>query len=277
MQNNFNVQGHRGCRGLMPENTVPAFLHAIEMGCNTIELDVVICNGSNVLVSHEPWFNHEIITQPNGNLLTEDEGKSFNLFKMSYEEIFLFDAGEKFHNRFPLQKKLKVHKPLLKDVFASVKNYCTEHGKSLPYINIEIKSSKEQEEKNYQPSFELFASLVMEEILLYYKKEFTIVQSFDVRILQFIKNKFHDQTLALLIEYNNDYNGAIKQLGFNPHIYSCHYSDIEEKMIADLHSQFIKVIPWTVNHVEDMKQLIEWNVDGIITDYPDVLLNLIGH
>ena len=106
----FDKQGHRGCRGLMPENTIPAFLKAIELGVTTLEMDTVITKDKKVLVSHEPFFNHEITTQPNGNYIHENEEKLFNIFKMNYADTLSFDVGLKAHPRFPEQKKIKATK-----------------------------------------------------------------------------------------------------------------------------------------------------------------------
>ncbi|MFO0414793.1 MAG: glycerophosphodiester phosphodiesterase family protein, partial [Bacteroidota bacterium] len=112
----FDLQGHRGCRGLMPENTIPAMLHAMDLGVTTLELDVVISADGKVVVSHEPWMSSEIATKEDGKQVIHAEEKNLNLFRMNYTEIQKFDVGLKPHPRFPDQKKMKVVKPLLTDV-----------------------------------------------------------------------------------------------------------------------------------------------------------------
>ena len=77
---NVDMQGHRGCRGLLPENTIPAFIKAIDLGMNTMELDLAITKDSQVIVSHEPFFNHEISTNPEGIEVTEENEKEFNIY-----------------------------------------------------------------------------------------------------------------------------------------------------------------------------------------------------
>ena len=108
MQTTFDKQGHRGCRGLMPENTIPAMLHALELNVTTLELDVVITKDKQVVLSHEPFFNHEITTKPDGALVAEAEEKSLNIYQMTFEEVKRFDVGTRPHPRFPLQKKLSL-------------------------------------------------------------------------------------------------------------------------------------------------------------------------
>ncbi|HYK44667.1 MAG TPA: glycerophosphodiester phosphodiesterase family protein, partial [Parafilimonas sp.] len=96
----FDKEGHRGCRGLMPENTIPAFLKAIDLGVTTLEMDAVITKDGQVLISHEPFFNHEITTKPNGDTLRESEDRSFNIYQMNYDEVKTYDVGLKVNPRF---------------------------------------------------------------------------------------------------------------------------------------------------------------------------------
>src|SRR5215204_5126348 len=79
----LDIQGHRGCRGLMPENTIPAMLKAIDLGVTTLEMDVVITKDNKVLVSHEPWFETEITTKPDGSFVNPGEAMQLNIYKMS--------------------------------------------------------------------------------------------------------------------------------------------------------------------------------------------------
>src|SRR5688572_27304061 len=111
----FDKQGHRGCRGLMPENTIPAMIHALDLGVTTLEMDVVITKDKKVILSHEPWFGQEITTKPDGSFMKDREERKFNIYWMNYEETKAFDVGMKPHPRFPKQQKIKVTKPLLAD------------------------------------------------------------------------------------------------------------------------------------------------------------------
>ena len=87
----FDVQGHRGARGLMPENTIPAFKLALDSGVTTIELDVVLTKDKQVVVSHEPWMNASICTNPDGEKIDPKKEKSFNIYEMTYDEVKQWD------------------------------------------------------------------------------------------------------------------------------------------------------------------------------------------
>lgn len=91
----FDLQGHRGARGLAPENTIPSFLKALEYGVNTLECDVVVSKDKRIVVSHEPWFSHEISTAPDGTPINAATEKQFNIYEMSYNEILRFDVGKR--------------------------------------------------------------------------------------------------------------------------------------------------------------------------------------
>src|SRR6188474_3759231 len=103
----FDIQGHRGCRGLMPENTIPAMIKALDLGVTTLEMDVVISKDNKVVVSHEPWFESEITTKPDGSFIKPGEAMQYNIFQMSYDEVLKYDVGMKTHPRFPQQQKMK--------------------------------------------------------------------------------------------------------------------------------------------------------------------------
>src|SRR3989337_2955132 len=99
----FDLQGHRGARGLRPENTIPAFVYAIDSGVTTIELDLVITKDNQIIVSHEPWMSASICLQPDGSQISGSEEKSFNIYKMDYAQIQQFDCGSKGNEKFPEQ------------------------------------------------------------------------------------------------------------------------------------------------------------------------------
>lgn len=108
---NFDWQGHRGCRGILPENSMPAFLKALEYPIKTLELDIVVSGDGQLIISHEPWFNHAICTMPNGDKIPEVDAMKLSLYKMSYDQIREFDCGSIGNERFPEQTKMQVQKP----------------------------------------------------------------------------------------------------------------------------------------------------------------------
>ena len=195
----FDTQGHRGCRGLMPENTIPAMLKAIDLGVHTLEMDVVISQDNQVVVSHDAFFNHEITTKPNGDSIGESEEKQFNLYKMTYSEIKSFDVGLKTHPRFPQQRKIPAIKPLLEDLIDAIENYTTKNKKPLVFYNIETKSLPETD-LLFHPSPAVFCELLMAVINKKGIANRTIIQSFDIRTLQYIHQHYPKIKTALLID-----------------------------------------------------------------------------
>lgn len=271
----IDKQGHRGCRGLLPENTIPAMLNALSLGVNTLELDVVISGDSQVVVSHEPFFNHEISLLPNGDTIAAADEKQYNIYKMTYDEVKKFDVGTKRHSRFPLQQKFRVEKPLLTDLIANTEAYAKKKAMNLPRYNIEIKSLP-QTDAVFHPLPREFADRVMYVVAGLGIAARTTIQSFDVRPLQYIHSKDSAQEIALLVEANDgkDFSAQLASLGFDPDVYSPEYSLVTDELIKQCHMKGIKIIPWTVNHREDMRRLIVMGVDGIITDYPNYFQRL---
>lgn len=270
----FDLQGHRGARGLMPENTIPAFQEALNLGVTTLELDVVITKDGQVLVSHEPYMSHEMCLKPDGETISEAEEEKYNIYKMTYAETQQFDCGLKPHPRFPEQKKVKITKPLLRSVIISAEDHIKSYTLYEVDYNIEIKSVKGEEGK-YQPSVQEFSDKVFEVINQYLPWERVVIQSFDFRVLQYWHKKYPKVRLAALVENKKSVASNLKDLGFSPSIYSPDFTLLKsQSTVADLKKKKIRVIPWTVNEPEDMKRLKSWGVDGIITDYPNRALEL---
>jgi glycerophosphoryl diester phosphodiesterase len=267
----FDKQGHRGCRGLMPENTVPAMLYALGLGVTTLEMDVVITKDKKVILSHEQWFGQEITTKPDGTYMGPKEERKYNIYWMTYEETKTFDVGMKPHPRFPKQQKMKVTKPLLSDVIDSVKKDMMTRRRPFPFYNIEIKTNPEFDAV-FHPKPEEFVELLMGVIKEKQIEDHVIIQSFDFRTLQYLHQHYPDIKTAMLIE-DFDKRGLdvhITLLGFNPTIYSPAYQLVNEELVKKCHEQHIKVIPWTVNDKAKIEELKKQGVDGIITDYPDL-------
>lgn len=264
----FDIQGHRGCRGLLPENSLPAFRKALELGVTTLEMDLVISKDKKVIVSHEPYFNHEITLTPEGKEIEEREEKSFNLYCLDHEAIKAFDCGTRIHPRFPGQKKINVYKPLLSDVIELAEAYAEGHGKTIHY-NVEVKSTPEGD-NIFHPPVEEFCDLVCEAIGVGGIRERTLIQSFDLRALTYLHTHHPEFSLSLLVEnpLSPDFN--IRILGFVPQVYSPDFRLVDKALIQYAHDVHMKVIPWTVNDAASVRSLISLGVDGIITDYPDL-------
>lgn len=261
----IDVQGHRGCRGLLPENSLPAFNKAMDLDVHTLELDLAITKDKQAIVSHEPFMSRTICLDPNDNDIPESDDKRYNIYQMTYEEITQFDCGTKFHPRFPEQEKMKVHKPLLKEVLemAEAKNA------NIKY-NIEIKS-RPSYDFVFTPTPKEFVSIVLKEI-----KELGIfdrvnLQSFDRRTLEEIKKQAPQMKVALLVDDNENIWDKINLMSYKPEIISPYYKLLDAKTVKNLQAENFIVIPWTVNEADEMQSMLDYNVDGIITDYPNVL------
>ena len=273
----FDLQGHRGCRGLYPENTLQAMIHAVDLGVTTLEMDVVITRDGKVVLSHEPWLNATICLDPEGNPIPKTDEKAWNIYAMTYDSLSRCDCGSLEHPEFSQQINTEAVKPMLHDVIQEVESYINEHGKASIKYSIEIKSSRagdnvyhpipsESVEEVYKVIDQALDSIAMRRVS---------IQSFDLRVLRALRKgqlegKYsQDLSIVLLDGENGNLREIIAELGFVPDIYSPRYNLVYSSRIEDAHAAGVFVIPWTVNEVEDMKRLIEMGVDGIITDYPD--------
>ena len=274
----FDIEGHRGCRGLMPENTIPAFLKALDLGVTTLEMDVVISKDNQVVVSHDPYFSAGFSIGPDRKPVDKRDQKNLTLYQMNYAEIKRYDVGSNGNVAYPEQQKIKAYKPLLSEVIEQAEAY--RKSKNLPNFsyNIEIKSELSEYNKS-QPEPATFCNLVqavIKEKLLAERinPDRFIIQSFDFAVLNYWNQQagigtYPKVRLSALVENLRSPEKNIKTLGFKPDIYSPYFRLISQDKIKWLHAENIKVIPWTVNKQDDMRRLKEWGVDGLITDYPD--------
>ena len=233
-------------------------------------MDVVISKDKQVVVSHDPYFNEDITTKPDGNYLSENERKKLVLYQMTYDEISRFGVGMKVHPKFQQQKKIKAVKPRLSELIDSVENYTKVKNISGKFYNIETKSTPSTD-NIYHPEPAEFVDLLVQVIKDKAIASRTIIQSFDLRTLQYLHQKYPSLKTALLIEHAGTVKDHVAKLGFIPTIYSPEYHLVNQTVIRECKETGMQIIPWTVNNVSKMKELKEWGVDGIITDYPNLL------
>lgn len=267
----FDLQGHRGARGLLPENTIPAFLHALDLGVTTLEMDAVIAKDATVVVSHDPWMSGTICSLPSGGPVPFAAQQTYRLFAMTYDEVAQFDCGSRGHPRFPRQQKMNVAKPRLRDVIAAAEAYARAHGLPPVRYNIETKARPDWDGV-FTPDPETFTTLLYTVLVETGVKDRTILQSFDARTLRVGRRLDPSWRLALLVEAEDDPGLAanLDALGFTPEIYSPDYRLVDADLLREAHARGLLVIPWTVNALEEMQRLKALGVDGLITDYPDV-------
>lgn len=270
----IEIQGHRGARGLFPENTISTFIEALKLGVDGIEMDVVISKDHQVVVSHEPWMSGLYCTKPNGELVEKELEESYNLYQINYAEITQFDCGIRGNALFPSQQKIAERKPLLSEVIEAVEAYITTHNLPSIKYSIEIKTEINGDHL-FHPEPATFVKLVYEELKKYNILSRTILMSFDVRILQALKHIKVIVPLCYLIENTDSLDVNLERLGFTPDIYGPEFIVINEQLITDLQRKNIRLITWTVNEPEDMKHLIAMGVTTLITDYPNKAINLL--
>lgn len=266
----FDVQGKAGARGIMPENTIKGMLKALDLGVHTLEMDAVISKDKQVVLSQEPYFNNEISLQPNGKAITLKDQKNFNIYKMNYDEIRKFDVGSKVHNRFPGQMKYKASKPLLSETIDAVEQYVKENKLAKPVYSIETKTIKNGDNE-FHPEPAEFVDLIMDVINNKKLAKRVIIESFDMRTLQYLHEKYPKIQTSLLIDEKEPFETYIEKLGFKPTIYSPYSILVGKGLVDRCHAMGIKIIPWTVNTIKDIKYFMDLGVDGVITDYPNLI------
>jgi glycerophosphoryl diester phosphodiesterase len=264
----FDVEGHRGCRGLMPENTIPAFLYAIDLGVTTIEMDLAVTKDKQLVVSHEGWMSAAIALDSLGKPIKEKDERKHNIYKMNYKDVAKYDVGSKANEGFPGQKKMKVSKPLFKDVIISVEDYIKGHSLYEVDYNIEIKTEPSTDDK-FHPKVKEFSELVFNVVDEYLPWDRVVIQSFDFRVLKYWHENHPGVRLAALVDNLNTIDENLKELGFTPSVYSPEYHLLSKEEIRNCHQKKMRVIPWTVNDAKEMEELKSWGVDGLITDFPD--------
>jgi glycerophosphoryl diester phosphodiesterase len=271
-QKNVDIQGHRGARGLAPENSIPAFILATSLGVNTLEMDLVVSKDGQLVVSHEPYFSPDFCQHKDGSAIPEDS--VINIYQLTYDEITTFDCGIKENPKFPNQKKISTSKPLLADVIDSVESFVNSGGLKKVFYNIELKTSINTDSV-FHPNPEVFSDLTYK---LLDEKDIlnrVTIQSFDFRTLQYFHKQYPGVKLALLIANEMPWKSNIDSLGFVPEIYSPYYLLLSQENVTELQEVGMKVIPWTVNEMKDIKDVLALGVDGIITDYPNRAVEII--
>ena len=269
----FDAQGHRGARGLLPENTVAGMLRALDSGMTTLELDLSVTADGVVVLSHEPWMSADICSHPDGSPVAAGEAESLLIYRMTLAQAQAFDCGSRGNARFPEQNSMPAHKPALSDVIAAADAHARQTGRPLPFYNVETKSRPTWDGERH-PAPDAFAALVIATADRAGALERTTIQSFDVRTLRSARRLDPRVPLALLVDdgapYETPQQGA-DVLGFSPDVWSPYHQFVTPARVREAHAMGMRVVPWTVNDAAQMADLIAMGVDGLITDYPNRL------
>jgi glycerophosphoryl diester phosphodiesterase len=196
------------------------------------------------------------------------------IYEMDYSTIQTFDCGSKIHPRFPQQQKMNATKPLLSNVIDEVEAYVKQNGLPAVQYNIETKLSPEGDGELH-PKPDTFVTLLMQVVRDKGIAARTIVQSFDPRTLEIMHERHPDIRLALLVENDEGITYNLDRLTFLPDIYSPDFTLLDKEKVEELQQKGLKVIPWTVNEREDIQKVINTGVDGIISDYPDRVMEVV--
>ena len=271
----FFKEGHRGTRGLMPENTIPSMIAAIENGAEFLEVDIYTSKDGQVFIAHDPFPNIGHTLDAEGNEITAEDARKYIFHQMNYEDIRKFDVGSKPYPAFPQQKQMKTYMPLLGELIDSVEAYPKAKNIKPVIYNIELKTSPRYDSLGYNCGPEEMIDKVMEVVSQKNIGNRYYIQSFDFRPLIYLKKKHPNVTIGFLTGSRTmTLEENLKTLGFTPDIYSPEYHLVTKELVEACKKHNMRLVPWTVNSADDMKKLVELGVNGIITDYPNLFAQI---
>ena len=267
----FYKEGHRGARGLMPENTIPSMKKAIEAGANVVEVDIYITKDGQVLVAHDPYVNVTYSQWMDGREITPGEARNYVWHKMNYSDIRKIDVGSRNYPAFPQQQRIKTYMPLFGELIDSVEAYTTQNNLPGTIYNIELKTSMRFDTIGYNAPPAEVVKRVMDVIKSKNIGNRYYIQSFDMRPLQMVHKNYPGVAIGFLTSsMKESVEDNIKNLGFVPDIYSPNYMLVTAATVEACKKYNMKLVPWTVNTLEEIKKLVGMGVNGIITDYPNL-------
>ena len=273
-----DVHAHRGGMGLYPEESLAAMLNAVDLGVNTLEMDLCVTQDKEVVLSHDKYFHPRYATRPDGTPVMQGDERVY-LWNMPYEEVLKWDVGSKSHPDWPEKNCQPAVKQRAAEVIDAVEAYCKEKGLAPMKYNIEIKSDPDCEEgveSRDWPHFQEFTDLCMQMLEARNLGDRLIIQCFDERALNYINKKYPGHILAYLVEdYETDYDEYMSKLEFKPEWLSPPHENVDEELMKRAHADGMKVVTWTVDDKDEMRRLIGLGVEGIISNYPDRLLDVV--
>ncbi len=264
----IKVQGHRGCRGILPENTLVAFDEAIKGGADVLEMDLAVTADGILVVSHDPFINPQICVNADDTPISTPQ----LINKLSLASVQSFDCGRLQHPSFKRQISIPGTRiPTLHEVFDLVRNSPHPRARTIGF-NIETKIFPKHPEYTVAP--EEFVTLVLDAFLKSGFMERITLQSFDFRTLKIANARMPSlKTVALVEDETIDMLGLKEEM--NLFAVSPNFTLLSQELVSALHAQGLKVIPWTINESQDWQRAIAMGVDEIITDYPQKLREFI--
>ncbi len=287
----FDLQGHRGARGLAPENTLLAFARALSIGVTSLEMDAGLTRDGVVVIIHDRRLNPDIARGAGGRWLT---GRPPLVRELTVRELQRFDVGRirpgtDYSRSFPDQRREDgVRIPTLAEVFELARRARNTEVR----FNVETKLSPEAPDETAPP--EEFARALIAVVREHGMAARTMIQSFDWRTLAIVQKEAPEIATSYLtseqagsdnifagrpedspwtagIKYGE--HGSVPRMvaAAGGRIWSPNHRDLDQARVREAKALGLKILPWTVNDRADMARLIDWGVDGIITDYPDRL------
>ncbi len=267
----FSAEAHRGGRGLMPENTITAMQNTMTMDhITTLEMDTHITKDNQVVVTHDDYLSPGFMLMPDGKEIPKSDAKKYAIYQMNYELLKTFDIGTKVNTGFPQQQKVKTFIPLLADLIDVVQNESKVKRKKQMFYNIETKCDVAGDNV-VNPTPEVFVKLLMDVIESKKITPFVVIQSFDKRTIQIINREYPGVKTSFLVSNKKTYEENMADLGYKPFILSPISSMVDADLVKKAHADGVKIIPWTANTKEEINRLKALKVDGIISDYPNLL------
>jgi glycerophosphoryl diester phosphodiesterase len=294
-QRTIDLQGHRGARGLLAENTLPSFALALQMEVTTLELDVVVTQDDELVISHDPALNPDITRDAQGRFLGS---KGPDILQLTFEQLQSYDVGRinpttRYSQIFPAQKGQDgVRIPRLKDLFELVKN----QGNTQVKFAIETKITPQRPDQTPEP--ERFVQLLLQEIKAHGMSERVQILSFDWRTLQAVQKTApgmptvyitaqlaaldnlgikSGQPSAWTAGFQHAQHGSVPKMikaAGGTH-WSSFWRELDAQKVREAQSLGLKVLAWTVNDRQSMGQMLDLGVDGLVTDRPDIAAELL--
>lgn len=290
----FDLQGHRGARGLAPENTLPAFALALSLGVHTLELDVGLTSDGVLVISHDPALNPDITRGPDGQFL-QGRGPLIHhstLAQLQRYQLGRIRPGSRYAAQFPNQVPVDgTRLPTLDALFALVKSA----GNSVVQFDIETKLSPLAPDDTATP--ETLARALISAIREAGLTARCTVQSFDWRTLQLVQREAPEIRTAYLTAqqpwldnvspaaaapdapspwtagFHLQHHGSVPRLvqAAGGRIWSAHFADLDATKVQEAHALGLQVLAWTVNDPAQIQRLLNLGIDGIISDRPDLV------
>lgn len=279
----FDLQGHRGARGLLPENTLAGFERALRIGVSTLEMDAAVTADGVVVLSHDPVLNPDLVRGPDGQWL----GEPLVIRQLTHDRLQAFDVGRlrpgsAYARTFAGQQPMDGSRiPTLAAVFALVKRLGAAHVQ----FDIETKMDLHNPQHTLEP--EAFVQALLKVVREAGMEDRVMVQSFDWRTLQVVRTlapRIRTVYLSTQMPRFTNLDSPVWTAGFTlaghgsvpamvkaagGHVWSPNFQVLTADAVRQAQSMGLKVVPWTVNAEADIERVLELGVDGMISDYPD--------